>query len=193
MNIQDNPSTAVCPGSAALVAQAHQTLDKALRFCQRFDGSFWDFEKRLFVMVAVLGRLLVQLFLAARHERLKLGPFLEDGVYRVGDRHATRTLKTAHGEVAYARTQLVKKRGGAGFFPLDAVLGLTRDRLSPLVMQLVARLATRLSFAASQLVCKALLRWAPATETIEQVVLGLGRQAAPFMQQLAAPPDDGEV
>jgi hypothetical protein len=76
---------------------------------------------------------------------------------------------------------------------LDTVLGLTRDRLSPWVMYLVGRLATRMSFAAARLVCKALLRWSPATESIEQVVLGLVRQAAPFMQQLAAPVGDGEV
>jgi hypothetical protein len=31
------------------------------------------------------------------------------------------------------------------------------------------------------------------TETIEQVVLGMGRDAAPFMQQLKAPRGDGEV
>jgi len=60
-------------------------------------------------------------------------------------------------------------------------------------MQLVGRLATRLSFAATRLVCQAVLRWSPATETIEQVVLGLGRHAAPFMQQLAAPQHEGEV
>ena len=58
---------------------------------------------------------------------------------------------------------------------------------------MVGRLATRMSFAATRLLCQAVLRWSPATETIEQVVLGLGRQAAPFMQQLAAPPNDGEV
>src|SRR5260370_14969923 len=84
-------------------------------------------------------------------------------------------------------------RGGSGFFPLDVVLGLTRDRLSPWVMQWVARLATRMSFKAAQMVCKAVLNWAPATETIEQVVLGLGRAAAPFMKHLPAPPQDGTV
>src|ERR1700726_158151 len=59
-------------------------------------------------------------------------------------------------------------------------------------MQWVGRLATRLSFAATRLVCQAVLRWSPATETIEQVVLGLGRRAAPFMQQLAAAPHPAE-
>jgi hypothetical protein len=43
------------------------------------------------------------------------------------------------------------------------------------------------------MVCRAVLNWAPATETIEQVVLGMGRDAAPFMKQLKAPPEDGEV
>ncbi len=33
----------------------------------------------------------------------------------------------------------------------------------------------------------------PSTEGIEHLVLGLGRQAAPFMQQMGAPPNDGEV
>jgi hypothetical protein len=42
-------------------------------------------------------------------------------------------------------------------------------------------------------VCKAVLNWSPATESIEQVVLGLGRYAAPFVQQQPPPPEDGEV
>jgi hypothetical protein len=95
--------------------------------------------------------------------------------------------------VTYGRHYLQARGGGSGFFPLDVVLGLTRDRLSPWVMQWVARLATRMSFKAAQMVSKAELHWAPATETIEQVVLGMGREAAPFMKQLRAPPDDGEV
>ena len=73
---------------------------------------------------------------------------------------------------------------GNGIFPLDIVLGLTWDALSPWVMQWVARLATRMSFKAAKMVCQAVLNWAPATETIEQVVLGMGRDAAPFMKQL---------
>ena len=63
-------------------------------------------------------------------------------------------------------------------------------------MQWVAWLATRLSFKAAQIVCKAVLNGAPATETIEQVVLGMGRGATPFMKQLQASSKkhpDGEV
>ena len=36
-------------------------------------------------LLAVLGRLLVRLYLTARHERLDLEPYLQDGQYRRGD------------------------------------------------------------------------------------------------------------
>jgi len=185
---------ASCPVTReTLVLEARQRFEKVLGFCQQHEHPFWKFEKCLFALLAVLGRLLVRLYLTSRHERLNLKPYVQEGGYRLSNAYAERTLKTPWGEVAYGRAQLSQRKGGPGFYPLDAVLGLTRDRLSPWVMYLVGRLATRMSFAAARLVCKALLRWSPATETIEQVVLGLGRQAAPFMQQLAAPPGDGEV
>jgi hypothetical protein len=194
MKIYRKPPVTCCPvNTETLVAEARRRFEKLLSFCQQNDHSFWKFEKCLLALLAVLGRVLVRLFLTARHERLDLEPYLAEGVYRLGDAYAERTVKTAYGSVRYGRAQLNKRRGGNGFYPLDMLLGLTRDRLSPWMMQLVGRLATRMSFGATRLVCTALLRWSPATETIEQVVLGLGRQAAPFMQQLAAPANDGEV
>lgn len=195
MNDNPNASRTRCPvTTVALVEEARQRLDHLLAFCQHNDHTFWKFEKCLLALLALLGRVLVRLFLTARHERLDLQPYLQGGAYRLGDPAAERTLKTAWGTVAYRRAHLIKRRRkGCGFHPLDVCLGLTRDRLSPWVMHLVGRLATRMSFAATRLVCQALLRWSPATETIEQVVLGLGRLAAPFLQQLAAPPHEGEV
>ena len=187
-------SSPACPAtSAAVQADAKVAFDELVQFCQTCTLSFARFETRLLVLMAVLGRRLMQLFLTARREQLDVQPFLDDGPYRLGDDCAVRTLKTFYGKVAYRRQYLLARGGGSGFFPLDAVLGLTRDRLSPWVMQWVARLATRLSFKASQLVCKAVLNWAPATETIEQVVLGMGRHAAPFMKQLAVPSGDGDI
>jgi hypothetical protein len=177
--------------SARVETQA--AFDKVTDFCQSSDDSFCRFEKQLFVLMAALGVCLIRLFLSARRERLDVKPLLQDGTYRLGDEHARRTLKTAYGEVSYGRPYLIARDGGSGFFPLDVKLGLTNDRLSPWVMQWVARLATRMSFAASRMVCKAVLNWSPATETIEQVVLGLGRHAAPFVEQVKAPAGDGDV
>jgi hypothetical protein len=194
MKIQRNPATRVCPVTSASVrADAKARFEDVARFCETCDKPFWLFEKQLLVRIAVLGGCLIRLFLSARLERLDWRPFLKNGKYRPGDDYAERTLKTVYGEVTYGRQYLLSCAGGSGLFPLDVVLGLTRDRLSPWVMQWVARLATRMSFKAAQMVCKAVLQWAPATETIEQVVLGMGREAAPFLQQLAAPRHDGEV
>jgi Uncharacterised protein family (UPF0236) len=194
MRCQHKRSGGSRPGtvaSARLAAQA--AFDRVADFCHTCDHAFWCFEKQLFVLMAGLGVCLIRLFLVARRERLDINPYLQDGTYRLDAEHAQRTLKTAYGKVTYGRHYLIARGGGDGYFPLDAELGLTNDRLSPWTMQWVARLATRMSFAASRMVCQAVLSWSPATETIEQVVLGLGRYAAPFVQQQKAPPNDGEV
>jgi uncharacterized protein UPF0236 len=183
-----------CPVTTESVrADVRAAFDEVVRFCETYESSFPIFETQLFVLMATLGRQFIRLFLTVRYYRLDVQAFLKDGKYRPGDNYAERKLKTAYGEVTYGRHYLMSRGGGSGFFPLDVVLGLTRDRLSPWVRQWVARLATRMSFKASQMVCKAVLNWAPATETIEQVVLGMGREAAPFMQQLRAPSKDGDV
>jgi hypothetical protein len=190
MKIQRKRQATNCPvASTSIRAEAKRAFDDLAQFCETCSSPFWLFEKNLLVRMAVLGACLIRLFLMARHERLDSESFLEDGKYRPGNPFAQRTLKTVYGEVSYGRQYLMARDGGSGFFPLDAVLGLTRDRLSPWV----ARLATRMSFKAAQMVCKGVLNWAPATETIEQVVLGLGRRAAPFMKQLPAPTEDGDV
>lgn len=194
MKSQHKQPCGSCPVTVEAAREdAVLAFDKAADFCKSSNNSFWQFEKQLFVFMAALGVCLIRLFLTARQQRLDVNPFLEDGKYRRGNELFQRTLKTAYGKVTYGRDYLIRRSGGSGFFPLDRLLGLTHDRLSPWVMQWVARLATRMSFAASRMVCKAVLNWSPATETIEQVVLGLGRYAAPFMKQLEAPADDGEV
>jgi hypothetical protein len=194
MNGQSKLSAAPCPVTGASVrAAANTAFESLLAFCEASNSPFAVFERELLVRVATLGACLLRLFLTARHERLDLQPFLADDRYRAGPADARRTLKTVYGEVEYGRQYLQTRTEGPGYFPLDVVLGLTDDRLSPWVMQWVARLATRMSFKAAQMVCRAVLHWAPATETIEQVVLGLGRDAAPFMRQLPAPAQDGEV
>jgi len=191
---QDKLSARTClVTSESVQASAKKAFDDLVVFCRTSELTFGKFESELMVRLAVLGCCLIRLFLTARHERLDVQPYYKNGRFRAGDDYAERTMKTVYGEVTYGRQYLQARRGGNGIFPLDMVLGLTRDALSPWVMQWVARLATRMSFKASQMVCKAVLYWAPATETIEQVVLGMGRDASSFMQQLKAPDKDGEV
>jgi hypothetical protein len=196
MKSKTKPVASECPVTSASVrAAAKKAFDDLRDVCQTSEDTFAKFERALLVRMAVLGCGLIRSVVTARHERLQVEPFLKDGQFRPGDPYAERTLKTVYGAVTYGRQYWQRRTGGNGIFPLDIVLGLTWDALSPWVMQWVARLATRMSFQAAKMVCQAVLNWAPATETIEQVVLGMGRHAAAFLKQLRAPQaeDEGEV
>jgi hypothetical protein len=142
------------------------------------------FETKLLPRLFALGCLLVRWFLTIRHERLAWLDPTPPQSYRPGE--AERTLKTLFGPVPYRRSHRIRKEGGSGYHPLDVALGRTRDGFSPWVSPFVTRLATRMSFAASRLLCKSVLGWSPSTEAIEELVLGLGRQAQPLMQQQPA-------
>jgi hypothetical protein len=194
MDGQPNIETESCPPTEeSVVAEARQVFEELVHFCQAEELTFGEFEKRLLVLLFGLGRVLTRLMLVDRHLRLDLGPYHAIKDYRSGNGYAKRKLKTVFGEIVYGRAHFIPVGGGTGFHPLDVALGLTRDGFSPWMVQFVTRLATRMSYAASRMICQAVLGWSPSTEAIEHLVLGLGRQAAPFMQQLAAPPDDGEV
>ena len=180
-----------CPGDSATTERdARRAFDEVLRFCSTNDGPFRSFERDLLQRLFALGCLLVRLFLTRRHERFDPAP---PPGFRPGNTAAKRTLKTLFGPVTYVRLQLIRLGGGPGCHPLDAALGLTRDGFSPWVIQFVTRLATRMSFASSRLLCRSVLGWSPSVESIEELVLGLGRLAEPFAQQQPAPEQDGEV
>jgi hypothetical protein len=195
MEGEPTKNTAGCPVpvSATLEDETRQTFEDLLRFCCQFKGRFRSFETTLLHRLFALGCLLVRLFLARCHERLAWQDPTPPPGYRLGNPQAPRTLKTLFGTVVYQRTQWLRKWGGQGFYPLDVALGLTRDGFSPWVIQFVTRLATRMSYPASRLLCKEFLGWSPSTEAIEQLVLGLGQQAQAFLQQQAPPAKDGEV
>ena len=103
----------LCPVTTdALVAEARQRFEKVLSFCLVSEHSFLKSEKCLLALLALLGRLLVRLWLTSRHERLDLKPYLQDGVYRLDNDYAERTVKTAWGEVTYGRAQLRQRHRG---------------------------------------------------------------------------------
>src|ERR1700680_1238473 len=177
---QASRQTCPCPPSFDdLPPQLHQRLDQAIDACQNnhTQACFLDFEKALLPHLAALGRLLLQLFLLLRHQRIDLTPWLQRG-YRVAEGYARRQLNTTSGEVSYGRTYLILCHdNGPGVHPLDAELGLTRDGFSPLLISWFCRLCTRVSFRLASELGGMFLGWAPAPSTIEEWVLGLGRPA----------------
>src|SRR3954451_2675438 len=80
MKIQDKRRASACPVTAASIrVEVRETLDGLVAFCESSDATFYEFEKRLLVLMMALGRLLIRLFLPARHERLDVKPFLSEG------------------------------------------------------------------------------------------------------------------
>lgn len=182
-----------CPeASANIEVQIRQAVDELIGFVRSDTDalSMMDFERSLWSRVALLFRLCVALFLALRHQGLDLSPYQAEG-WRIKKEFASRTIKTLCGAVTYRRAYL--RKNGNGWFPLDAVLGITQDGFSWRVIGLVTQLATRVSYAATRGIMRAMIGWSPSTEAIESLVIGLGRRAPAFMATQQTLDDDGEV
>jgi len=152
--------------------------------------TFFAFETQLVPKVLVLGRLFIQLFLCFREEQFQVTHAQpESGYKRQGPK--SRLLGTVFGKVRYWRTYSYRK--GAGYYPLDVELGLTRDGFSMLLRSYATRMATKISYAQTVLVLGLFLQWSPAQESIEGMVLGLGRHTGAWFESAPAPEGDGEV
>ena len=154
-------------------------------------SSLWAFEKALLLRIALLYRLAVALFIALRREGLDLEQSRAPG-WRIKQLFARRAVQTFHGAVTYGRAYVIRRHGG-GWFPLDAALGITRDGFGWRVIDVVTRLATRMSYAAVRQTLQALIGWSPSTEAIEKMAIGLARHAPEFIATQGPLEDDGEV
>ncbi len=185
---------APCPHELQTVLRS--TFEQVLATATHSDqASFMAYEATLVAQVRQLGQLLLMLFLCVREQRLRAQTpskvVVQDQCYTLRPAKP-RNLSTMFGPIRYWRSYL-RGRGGSGFHPLDAQLGLTTDRLSMNLLSVASRLATRLSYAQVHTTLGWFLGSAPSTEVIEQTVLGLGRRTAQWFQQTPAPSDDGEV
>jgi len=163
------------------------------------DVTFKEFERQLRPLVFVLARLVVTLFLCVWEDRVRVefGSGVKSGSKKFTVRPAQpRKLNTIFGVVRYWRTYLRAGPGNkdrVGYHPLDIKLGLTVDRLSMNLTSVIARLATKMSYAQTHAVLWWFMQDVPSTEVIEKTVLGLGSKTAAWFEQAAPPADDGEV
>lgn len=170
------------------LTEALQTLVTWVERCQT--PTFFIFETQLVPKVLALGGLVVQLFLCLRHERFEaqhasaVPGYKRQGPY-------VREIGTFFGKVRYARTYFY--RVGQGYYPLDNELGLTSDGFSMVLRSYASRLATKVSYAQATLILSWFLGWAPAQDSLEEMVMGLGQHTAAWFESAPAPSGDGEV
>ncbi len=71
MDGQPNIGTVVCPPTEeSVLAEARQAFEELVCFCLGEERTFWEFEKRLLVLLFGLGRVLTRLMLVHRHVEL---------------------------------------------------------------------------------------------------------------------------
>ena len=152
---------------------------------------FFLFEQRLVPMVYELGRLFVELFLGRCEERWQLACINgAGGGKRQGPKE--RLLGTVFGKVSYWRTYIYRAPG-AGYYPMDAQLGLPGDGFSMVLRSCAVRIATKMSYAQSVLVLRMFLGWSPSQKIVEEMVLGLGKHTGQWFESAPAPENDGDV
>jgi hypothetical protein len=183
----------------AVRAHTASLIDRALGQADR-RATFLAFETGLMPQVMALARAVVVLFLVASERRESAA--LEGRVVLGGRtfRRApaqSRSLLTWFGVVRYRRRYLreVVPAGDRahGFHPLDAALGLFADRVSPVVLALAVRVATRMSFAEAREQLGWFLPTPPSTEVVEAALLGYGRHTQDWFAQVRPPENDGDV
>ena len=70
MDGQPNSGTESCPPTEeSVVAEARQVFEELVGFCRGEELRFWEFEKRLLVLLFGLGRVLTRLMLVHRQDR----------------------------------------------------------------------------------------------------------------------------
>ncbi len=183
------------PTSAEIKAKTHQKVDEI--FATLEAGAkpvlFDAVEKTVRLLVFSLGRFFLAYFLAWRHEHSR--PEVEDAK-KAGDfrerNPQPRLLGTCFGKVRYWRTYL-RGPGGSGFYPLDAVLGLAADGFSLFVMNMAAKISTKLPYDQVSALLLDFFTWAPSKMTIEKSVLGLGQFTEEWFEKAPPPEGDGEV
>jgi hypothetical protein len=183
----------------AIKDQAAALVEFALEQSQA-KSTFGAFEKALVVKVLALARAVVSLFLVASEERVR--DALATRIVRDGRtfRRAPaqqRSLLTWFGLVRYERTYLREVvdvgKPTRGFHPLDAELDLLADRVSPNLLSVGVRLATRMAFSEARELLSWFLPCVPSTEVIEAATLGYGRYTPGWFEHSPAPDDDGDV
>ena len=182
----ENDST--CPSVEEQEKHVRRIFEEVVSFCKdssKKSGDFHGFEVGLKPHIRHLACALVQLFLISYYYRFDISPWLESGKYFYRRKPISRSIKTMWGPVCYWRCHLSFKKGGGGFYPMDACLGLTRDGFSQAVISLAVRLSTQMSFNSAADVLRMTVGYSPAVSSIEEHVLGLGRYTSEYMSSSA--------
>lgn len=156
--------------------------------------TFFEFEKRLRVLLRELGCALVLLFIAVHVSRSRPTRYRCGGrLYELNGERASE-LGTHCGKVLFRRPigrQPGKPRGTCDL-PVDRELGLVSG-FSLEVVQGVARLCALMAFAVGRTTYREFYGWTPSPRACFRMVDALGSEARPFLEGSPRPDNDGSI
>lgn len=158
-----------------------RTLDEA-------ESGVWG---RLFA----LGRALMTLWLLVHATRRRAAEYEHDGrIYAFRGEHRRTEVGTRFGKVLFTRpvARPKDKPRGKQDRPVDREIGLGSGFSLPVTTTIV-RLCTQMAFGLACATFEDIYGWAPASRTILRMVDSVGDHARAFLEQVPAPPDDGEI
>jgi hypothetical protein len=190
-SIKTNPPHSV----EELEHNARNSFENIMKYCKdsssknEFKASEAFLKKEIYKLACIF----LQIFLYVFEEKLDYKKLINNNLFYHRPNLIGRTVKTFFGPVQYWRTYAEHRNISGGYYPLDAVLGLTGDGFSQTMISLAARLATRMSYGSCQTVMKYFNNYSPSTEAIEALVIGLGKYTKSFMATQGEYEDDGEI
>lgn len=181
-----------------LEQNVHAVFSRALMLAKSAKSQqFGEFERSLWTTLLELGRALVTVFLAHQAARLRTRTYEHEGVTYELDVRRPRTTEvgTRFGRVSFTRP--VGRRSGwrsrcAADLPIDRELGLGSG-FSLETMTTLAHLCTLLAFHTARRVFANFCEWMPSPRGTLRIVDAIGGHARAFLENVAAPSDDGEI
>lgn len=153
-----------------------------------------SFEAEAWTLLLALGRALVTLFFVRQVNRPRAARYTFEGVdFALGGERISE-VGTLFGKVRLARPigRRVRCPRARADLPIDRELGLCSGFTLGVVTGLT-RLAAQIPFAQARETWRDTYGWAPAPLALLRMVDALGDVARPFLEQAAAPLDEGEV
>lgn len=184
------------PGAELIERRAREQFESVVELVKKRkpEQSFDEVEKEIRGLLFSLGRLVLALFLCCCQEQLQSHMFriIEGRRYR-RDGIRGRWLATFFGPVRYWRVYMRSSAGGGGYHPLDRELKIPSEGFSAGLSSLMARMATKMSYAQVTTTLFCFLGWTPCQASVEHAVLGLGRMTGRWFENAPLPEGDGDV
>jgi hypothetical protein len=189
----------VCHSPVESLAGMAEGIGEFVERAARDGTSLREFEREIFDRLLKMGHAATEQFLAMQGDG-DLGETAvheECTVYR-SQEPAKRPLRTIFGEhcfEAYAYRQRRHPNTPIVLRPVDARLGITPDRFSPLLQEFTMLFGIEEAFAPTADAFERIFRQRLSVDTLEQVSQRMGAAAGEFLDNLQAPPaeEEGEL